>query len=687
MVILFLINLRSLRWTPKKPFSSPPFLSSLHTRSLLPHRTKPIHWNTNHAFVLSNPLLSLLENCSSMSHLKQIQAQMTITGLILDGLASSRLVAFCAISELGNLDYCKTILKNVQNTNAFSWNMAIRGYSESENPREAFLLYKSMLRRSNSRPDNYTYPLLLKLCARLSLFWMGHEILGHVLQLGFDLDIYVHNAVIHMLVSCGELEAGRKVFGESSVRDLVSWNSLINGYVRAGLPLEALRIYREMEAEGVLPDEVTMVGMVSLCSQLGDLDLGREIHSCIEENGLSLTLPLANALMDMYAKCGDLVAAQFLFDKMETKTMVSWTTMIVGYAKLRQFKVARRLFDEMPEKDVVPWNAMIGGYVQANQCKEALALFHQMLGSNIKPDEVTIVSLLSACSQLGALDVGIWAHHYIEKHNLSLNVALGTALVDMYAKCGNITKALQVFHDIPARNSLTWTAIIGGLALHGNAHDAISHFLEMINVGLVPDDVTFLGVLSACCHGGLVEQGRNFFAQMSSCFNLSPKLKHYSCMVDLLGRAGLLEEAEELIRSMPMEADAVVCGSLFFSCRIHGNVDMGERAARKLLELDPHDSGTYVLLANMYVEARMWEQAGKVRKMMRDRGLEKTPGCSLIEVNGCVSEFIVRDKSHPESEQIFGCLDQLTRHIELVEFVPDILLLGDDLLFGSESGI
>lgn len=612
---------------------------------------------------------------------------MTITGLILDGLASSRLVAFCAISELGNLDYCKTILKNVQNTNAFSWNMAIRGYSESENPREAFLLYKSMLRGSNSRPDNYTYPLLLKLCARLSLFWMGHEILGHVLQLGFDLDIYVHNAVIHMLVSCGELEAGRKVFGESSVRDLVSWNSLINGYVRAGLPLEALRIYREMEAEGVLPDEVTMVGMVSLCSQLGDLDLGREIHLCIEENGLSLTLPLANALMDMYAKCGDLVAAQFLFDKMETKTMVSWTTMIVGYAKLRQFKVARRLFDEMPEKDVVPWNAMIGGYVQANQCKEALALFHQMLGSNIKPDEVTIVSLLSACSQLGALDVGIWAHHYIEKHNLSLNVALGTALVDMYAKCGNITKALQVFHDIPARNSLTWTAIIGGLALHGNAHDAISHFLEMINVGLVPDDVTFLGVLSACCHGGLVEQGRNFFAQMSSCFNLSPKLKHYSCMVDLLGRAGLLEEAEELIRSMPMEADAVVCGSLFFSCRIHGNVDMGERAARKLLELDPHDSGTYVLLANMYVEARMWEQARKVRKMMRDRGLEKTPGCSLIEVNGCVSEFIVRDKSHPESEQIFGCLDQLTRHIELVEFVPDILLLGDDFLFGSESGI
>ncbi|KAF8403832.1 hypothetical protein HHK36_011938 [Tetracentron sinense] len=566
-----------------------------------------------------------------MNQLKQIQAQMILSGLITDGFASSRLIAFCAISESGNLDYCKTILSNIHKPNIFSWNIAIRGYSESENPKEAVFVYKQMLQSGESRPDNYTYPFLLKACARLSVIRIGQEILGHVLHLGFDSDIFIHNAVIHMLVVCGELEAARQLFDESCLRDLVSWNSMINGYVRSGQSNEALKLYREMEIERVKPDEVTMIGVVSSCAQLEDLNLGREVHRYIEENGLKFTIPLSNALMDMYVKCGNLEAAQELFNNLAKRTMVSWTTMVMGYAKFGFLDAARKLFDEMPEKDVVPWNAMISGYVQCKRGKDGLALFHEMQAMDIKPDEVTMVSCLSACSQLGALDVGIWVHHYIEKQNLSLNVALGTALVDMYAKCGNITKALRVFREIPGRNALTWTAIIGGLALHGHAHEAISHFLEMIEIGLIPDEVTFLGVLSACCHGGLVHEGRRFFAQMRCNFNISPKLKHYSCMVDLLGRAGLLDEAEELIKKMPIEADAVVWGALFFSCRVHGNVAMGERAAMKLLELDPRDSGIYVLLANMYLEAKRWEEAGKVRRMMKQRGVEKTPGCSSIE--------------------------------------------------------
>jgi pentatricopeptide repeat protein len=591
---------------------------------------------------------------------------MVLTGLFSDGFALSRLIAFCAISEGRNLEYGTRILYNAHDPNVFSWNVAIRGYSESEKPEKAVVLYKGMLRNGGSRPDNYTYPLLLKVCASLSLKLIGNEILGHVLKLGFDSDIYVHNAVIHMLVSRGELEVARKVFDEGCVRDLVSWNSLINGYVRSGLACEALRLYRELEVERVEPDEITMIGVISSCAQLENLNLGREFHRYIEENGLNLTVPLSNVLMDMYMKCGNLEEAQAMFDSMAKRTIVSWTTMIVGYAKLGFLGIARELFYQMPEKDVVPWNAIIGGYVQAKRSKEALSLFHEMQASNTNPDEVTMVNCLSACSQLGALDVGIWIHRYIEKHNLFLNVALGTALVDMYAKCGNITKALQVFQEVPQRNSMTWTAVICGLALHGTAHDALSYFSEMIDIGLVPDEITFLGVLSACCHGGLVEEGRKYFAQMSSKFNISPKLKHYSCMVDLLGRAGLLEEAEELINSMPMEADAVVWGALFFACRTHGNVMMGEMAALKLLELDPNDSGIYVLLANMYGEANMWEEARNVRKMMMERGVEKTPGCSSIEVNGIVNEFIVRDNSHPECRQIYECLVQLTRQSELV---------------------
>ena len=606
---------------------------------------------------------------------------MVLTGLISDGFASSRLISFCAISEWRDLDYCTKILFNTRNPNSFSWNVAIRGFLDSEIPREAVALYKKVLQCDGIKPDNYTYPLLFKACARLSLIRLGNGILGHVLHLGFDADVFVSNAVIHMLVSCGDLEGARKMFDESCVRDLVSWNSMINGYVRRGSACEALNFYREMQVEGIKPDEVTMIGVVSSCAQLEDLDLGRESHRYIEENGLKLTISLANALMDMYMKCGNLEEARKLFDSMTNKTMVSWTTIIVGYAKSGLLDMARKIFYAMPDKDVVPWNAMIGGYVHANRGKEALALFNEMQAMNMKPDEVTMVNCLSACSQLGALNVGIWIHHYIEKYELSLNVALGTALVDMYAKCGKISKALQVFQELPRRNSLTWTAIICGLALHGNAYAAIAYFSEMIDSNLVPDEVTFLGLLSACCHGGLVEEGRKYFAQMSSKFNLSPKLKHYSCMVDLLGRAGLLEEAEALIKSMPMAADAVVWGALFFACRIHGNVLMGERVASKLLQLDPHDSGIYVLLANMYGEAEMWEEARKVRKMMRQRGVEKTPGCSSIEVNGIVYEFIVRDKSHPESEQIYECLIQLTRQLELVECMPDFP--GDNSLFGS----
>ncbi|KAH6814272.1 SLOW GROWTH 1 [Perilla frutescens var. frutescens] len=520
------------------------------------------------------------------------------------------------------------------------------------------------------RPDNYTFPLLFKVCARLLLSHLGREILAHVVKMNYDGDIFVRNALIHFLASCGELEAAHRVFEESCVRDLVSWNSLINGYVKSGRGGEALRVFSGMEMErGVDPDEITMIGVVTACTQLEDLELGRRFHQYIGDRGLNMSIPLANSLLDMYVKCGDLEEAKELFERMEVKTMVTWTTMVVGYAKLGYLDVARRLFNVMPEKDVVPWNAMLSAYVQSQHGKEALSLFHEMQAMKVKPDEVTMAICLSACAQLGALDVGIWIHHYIEKHNLSMNVVLGTALVDMYAKCGNISKALQVFHEIPGRNTLTYTAIIGGLALHGDARDALSCFQEMIHAGLMPDEVTFLGVLAACCHGGLVEEGRKIFSLMSSKFNIPPKIKHYSCMVDLLGRAGLLKEAIELVESMPMEADAVVWGAMFFACQKHKNFELGERAAMKLLQLDPYDSGIYVLLASMYVEGNMWHKAEEVRKMMRDRGIDKTPGCSSIEVNGHLYEFTVRDKSHSQSDQIYECLVQLSKQMGLVESV------------------
>uniref|UniRef100_A0A0A9CN20 Pentatricopeptide repeat-containing protein n=1 Tax=Arundo donax TaxID=35708 RepID=A0A0A9CN20_ARUDO len=383
-----------------------------------------------------------------------------------------------------------------------------------------------------------------------------------------------------------------------------------------------------------------------------------------------------NVLMDMYVKCGSLELAKSVFERIGNRTVVSWTTMIVGHARLVMMEDAQKLFDEMPQRDVFPWNALMAGYVQCKQGKEAIALFHEMQEAKVDPNEITMVNLLSACSQLGALEMGMWVHHYIDKHRLSLSVALGTSLVDMYAKCGNIKKAISVFKEIPEKNALTWTAMICGLANHGHTDEAVEHFRRMIELGLQPDEVTFIGVLSACCHAGLVEEGREFFFLMKSQYHLKRKMKHYSCMVDLLGRAGHLDEAEQLVNTMPMDPDAVVWGALFFACRMHGNITLGEKAAMKLVELDPSDSGIYVLLANMYAEANMRKKADKVRVMMRDLGVEKVPGCSCIELNGVIHEFIVKDKSHADTHAIYDCLHEITRQIRHTASTIDISVAG-----------
>ncbi|CAH9054569.1 unnamed protein product [Cuscuta epithymum] len=644
---------------------SPCSLSLFHCYSHLITRHKPQttqrNWSTTHSFILSNPLLSFLENhCKCMAHLKQIQAQMVTTGLFLNGLASSRLIAFCAISEMGSLHYCKALLYHILNSNSFSWNVAIRGFSESQNPIEALFLYKDMLVCVNNnndsddalRPDNYTFPLLFKVCGRMSLSYMGFEILGHVTKMGHYQDRFVHNALVHFLVCSGKFEVAEKVFGEICERDVVLWNSLINGYVKSAKPREALSVFREMRIERVEPDEITMIGMALACGQLKDLDLAVKFHRFVVENAINVSLPLCNSLIDMYVKCGDIEKAKALFGSMGERTHVTWTTMITGYVKFGFLNNARKLFDELPHKgNVVTWNAMIGGYVQAYCGKEALVLFQDMQAMNVKPDEVTMVCCLSACSQVGAHEMGCWIHQYIKLHNLSLNVSLGTALIDMYAKCGNLEKSIQVFHEMPKKNAMTWTAVIGSLALHGDPHKALSHFRMMVDdAGLEPDDVTFLGVLLACRHGGLVDEGRKVFAEMTSRFNVSPKSKHYSCMVDLLGRAGLLEEAETLIMSMPINADASVWGALFCGCQIHRNVELGEKAALRLLQLDPDDSGIYVQLANMYIGLNMWHKAREVRKMMTKRGLDKTPGCSSIEVN---ANFF-NDNFHVDSDNIMN---------------------------------
>ncbi|KAI3453869.1 hypothetical protein Pfo_010532 [Paulownia fortunei] len=430
---------------------------------------------------------------------------------------------------------------------------------------------------------------------------------------------------------------------------------------------EALRLFDEMCASGVEPNEVTMAAVFSACAQKGDLRFGERMGEFAETRGVRFSMSMMNSMLDMHVKCGALEKAREIFEKMEVKDIFSWTSMINGHAKNEEVELARKLFDEMPERNVVSWNAMIGGYSQNNRPKEALKLFHEM-ERGLDPMESTLVSVLSACAQSGYMDIGQRIRdYYVEQKRIPLTVILGNAFIDMHAKCGNIDAAGEIFDEMMKKDLVSYNSMIVAYASHGHADKALSLFEHIREVGLKHDDITFVGVLSACAHGGLVKKGWGYFRDMEL-FGLTPTIEHYACLIDFLGRVGLLEEAYELIRSMPMEPDEAIWGSLLNGCKMHANVELGKLAAEKLIILDPKDSGTYVLLASLCANKRKWGDVRMARSMMRDKGIKKTRGSSSIEVEGVFHDFLVADESHPESEAIYKVLGEILLFSKLDDY-------------------
>lgn len=346
--------------------------------------------------------------------------------------------------------------------------------------------------------------------------------------------------------------------------------------------------------------------------------------------------------------------------------------MIDGYVRMGDLRASRELFDSMPNKSVVSWNVMISGCAQNGHFKEAIEMFHDMQLGDVPPNYVTLVSVLPAVSRLGAIELGKWVHLFAEKNEIEIDDVLGSALIDMYSKCGSIDKAVQVFEGIRnKKNPITWSAIIGGLAMHGRARDALDHFWRMQQAGVTPSDVVYIGVLSACSHAGLVEEGRSIYYHMVNIVGLLPRIEHYGCMVDLLGRAGCLEEAEQLILNMPVKPDDVILKALLGACKMHGNIEMGERIAKILMGWYPHDSGSYVALSNMFASEGNWEGVVKVRLKMKELDIRKDPGCSWIELDGVIHEFLVEDDSHPRAEGIHSMLEEMSDRLRSVGYRPN----------------
>ncbi|KAM1156483.1 hypothetical protein ACFX2B_026981 [Malus domestica] len=656
-------------FTPKNPTVASRFFHSLHP-TLPPKPTNFAHKFKNSTH---QTLHLLLEQCSSMRELKQLHALIILHSLTNENLTLGKLISFCSVSDPRNLRYAQLVFDQIPEPNKFMYNSLIRGYSNSNDPFKAFSLYCQMV-GSGLSPNEFTLPFVLKVCVGQSAYWEAVAVHGQAIKLGIESQVCVQNALITVYSVRGLIRCAQNVFDDMSERSLVSWNSMIGGYARMGSCKEALLLFREMRDLGVEPDKFTLVNLLSVCSQACDLELGRYVHLFIEVSGIEIDQIVRNALLDMYAKCGHLHLARKIFDQMTHKNVVSWTSMVRAYTKHGLIEFAQEFFNQMPHKNVVSWNSMISYYVREGQCRVALVLFQKMLNSSVVPDEATLVSVLSACSQIGDLVIGRKTHNYICNSNIAPSVTLFNSLMDMYAKCGAVEIAMDIFILIPEKNVVSWNIIIGALALHGRGSESIGIFEQMQAGRIWPDEITFIGLLSACSHSGLLDLGRHYFEKMKSTYRISPEIEHYACMVDLLGRAGLLEEAMRLVRGMPMKPDVVIWGALLGACRIHGNVDLGKLILKQLLELELHGSGLYVLLANIFGEAHRWEDVKNIRKLIKDGGSIKSRAVSSIEIDGRVYEFMVDDKRHETSSSIYSMLDQLTDHLRRTGYAPSAIL-------------
>ncbi|CDP11754.1 unnamed protein product [Coffea canephora] len=620
--------------------------------------SKP-QWNSNPNpnLIISHPTLVLIESCNSMPELKQLQAHMTRTGLIFHLFPISRLLSFCALDPNGNIHYAYLLFSQILHPNTYIWNTMIRGYANSPFPEMALFFFNRMI-SEDVEMDNKSYVFSLKGCGFLSGIERGLLVHCRIWKVGFVDDLIVRNALVHFYSEKRQLCNAKTVFLESTVRDVVSWTSMIDGFVRKSMADEALNFFQKMCSSGFEPNEVTMIAVCSACSLKGDLTLARSVHELVARKGVKCSLNLMNSILDMHVKCGDLDKAEKIFQEMEVKDVFSWTSMINGYAKNGDIELARKCFNEMPQRNAVSWTAMVSCYSQNNRPREALEIFSKMEMEGFIATESSLVCVLSACSQLSCLHTGKRIHDYVKQERVTLSLILANALIDMYAKCGCIDAAADIFNKMPEKDLVSWNSLIAGNASHGHAEEALVLFEQMISIGFKPDSITFVGILSACAHGGLVNQGWNYFRNMKV-HGLIPTVEHYACLVDLLSRVGHLEEAHGLIKQMPMQPDAAVWGALLNGCKMHGNLKLGNLAADKLIFLDPKDSGIYTLLASLCAKERKWSDVKMVRSMMKAKGTKKNPGCSFIEVDGKFHEFLVADETHPESKAIYLLLDEI----------------------------
>ncbi|PHU28491.1 hypothetical protein BC332_00584 [Capsicum chinense] len=509
---------------------------------------------------------------------------------------------------------------------------------------------------------------LLEKCRNMKQLKQAH---GQVITCGLGENSF---ALSRLLAFCshpnlGSPAYGWKIFEQTQEPTICIFNTMCKAFLLKGELNRTIGIYKNMLKIGMYPDNYTLPYVLKACARMKSCHLGELVHGQILKLGFLIDIFVGNTLIGFYTAFDNVEAARFVFHEIPCSCVVSWTVLISGYAKRGDVYEAKLIFDECLVKDRGVWGSMISGYVQNNCFKEGLKLFRQMQMTGIDPDEAILVSVLSACAHLGSLDIGIWIHRYVEKLRMPVSVKLGTAFIDMYAKCGCLNTAEKLFDEMPQRDLICWNAMLSGFAVNGNGLKALKLFNEMQIVGIRPDDVTFISMFTACSYGGIANEGLNLLNLMCNVYHIEPKGEHYGCIIDILSRAGLLEEARNIVQNMPGSSDpseeAIAWRALLSASANHALVDLAEAeaAAERIAQLERH-SGAYILLSNIYVAAGKHDSARRLRKNMLSQYIDKVPGCSSLEINGAVHEFIAGEKTHPQLVQIHELLETINHHLD-----------------------
>ncbi|GLU01399.1 hypothetical protein SLE2022_187090 [Rubroshorea leprosula] len=511
--------------------------------------------------------------------------------------------------------------------------------------------------------ENLFVPVLQN-CVKMTELKKIHAL---IIKYSLSQSSFLVTKMVDVCDNSGDVKYAASLFKQVIEPNVFLFNALIRAYAHNNFYTLAVAVYKKMlrhePAENPLfPDRFTFPFVIKSCAGLTNHSLGKQTHAHVCKLGPKSHSMTENALIDMYTKCDNLTDAYKVFEEMTDRDVISWNSLISGHVRLGQMSKARAMFDDMPNRSIVSWTLMISGYAQTGCFADALVVFRLMQMVGIEPDEISIISVLPACAQLGALELGKWIHMYCDRRGLSVKTCICNALIEMYAKSGCIEEASQLFEHLTQRDVISWSTMIGGLANHGKAKEAIQMFQDMQRAKVDPNGITFLGVLSACGHAGFWREGLMYFDSMRNDYNIQPEIEHYGCLIDLLGRSGRLNQTLDVIRKMPMKPDSKIWGSLLSSCRTHHNLEIAVTAMEHLLELEPDDTGNYVLLSNIYADLGKWDDVSMMRKLIRSKSMKKIPGCSLIEINNIVQEFVSGDDSKPFSKDIFHMLEMFAMH-------------------------